>query len=413
MSSFLDSIMNRKSIFNYSVFISLVAISITGQSLILCLILKMNYSSNTKTTSKSGWFFQALAILSICVIASLFLHLVVMMFYQRAYYSDIFKSIVYSSYTFSIINMGLLITRLISWYNRNHGIVMLLYILALSSYLINEIASIVILSSQLEFSSQEISFVISPWDNTSLRTSQFSDLYKVTSILSFTVAWLGTCMLLHHYSRKIGRWKFWILVGLPLIYYLGNIDMIRSSIFSYVVNSSPHLLYLVQFTLGGVKQAGGFFFAISFIMISRNVYDQKLKMYLIVSATGMMLLFSSNQISLVQIIPYPPYGLTTISLISISSFLLLMGLHYLAQSMAHDKKLLEFARKIVNQKASRFLFDMGSAQWQKEMDRTIPIIMDSGSSQMDDASVSTSLTEEEVKSYINELTEEIRKLQNH
>ena len=136
----------------------------------------------------------------------------------------------------------------------------------------------------------------------------------------------------------------------------------------------------IDFALGGVTQAGGFFFAISFIIISRYYGDQRIKFYLIISGTGLMLLFGSNQLSLLQSSPYPPYSLTTISLISIASFLLLIGLQNLAQSMAHDKKLLEFARKIVNQKASEFLYDLGSAQWQREMDSP-PVIMEVGSIQ--------------------------------
>lgn len=163
--------------------------------------------------------------------------------------------------------------------------------------------------------------------------------------------------------------------------------------------------------LGGVKQVGGFFFALAFIIVSRNVDSHKLKYYLVVSAVGMMLLFSSNQISLIQIIPYPPFGLTTISLISIASFLTLTGLFSLAYSMAHDKKLLENARRAAKEKASRFLYDIGSSQWQKEIDRTVTAIMKSGSID-DPASAPTSLTRDELKEYIDEVTKEVTKGRN-
>ena len=409
MSSFLDSIMERQSSFNHYVFISLVAIGLIGQSLIFYLIRKKIPSFKTKTTEKSLCAFQTLILFSILLSAFLFLYLIMLMAYQKAYYSDIFKSIVYSSYLFSSINMGLLIIYLLTWYKKNHGIVMLLYVLAFSAYLINGIVGIIILDIQLDGRSEKISFITNPWDKTSLRVSSLTDFYKMTSIFSFTVAWLGTCLLLYHYSNKMGRSKFCFMVALPLVYYLGNIDLVRSAIFSYIVSSSPYLIYITQIALGGAKQAGGFFFAISFIMISLNVDSQKLKYYLMSTAAGMMLLFSSNQISLVQIIPYPPFGLVTISLISISSFLLLIGLYSLAYSMAYDKRLLENARKMVNQKASRFLYDIGSAQWQKELDKTIPSIMNSNLSPVNEDNVPTSLTEEEVKDYINEISKEMKK----
>ena len=267
-----------------------------------------------------------------------------------------------------------------------------------------------VLTVHLYDSPLKISFVSNPWDSTSLRLSSFTDIYKISSVISFSLTWIGTCLLIYHYSRKIGKWKFWFLACLPLIYYVGNIDIIRSIIFNYVLSSSPHSLLLSQYILGGAKQTGGFFFAIAFIVISRKVTGEKLKYYLLISATGVMLLFSSNQISLVQVIPYPPFGLVTISLLSISSFLILVGLHSLASSMAFDKKLLENARKIVKEKASTFLYDIGSAQWQKEMDRTLRTIMHNESNQMDDVSVPTSLTEEEVKSYMYEVSEELKNL---
>lgn len=178
-------------------------------------------------------------------------------------------------------------------------------------------------------------------------------------------------LLMYHYSQKISKKKFWLLASLPLIYYVGNIDLIRSSIFNYLLVTNPNWLWLMQIFLGGAKQVGGFFFALAFIILSRNVHSQKLKYYLAISATGMMLLFSSNQISLIQVIPYPPFGLNTISLISISSFLILLGLYNLAYSMAHDKKLLDNVRQIVKEKSSKFLYDIGSSQWQTDIDNTI------------------------------------------
>jgi hypothetical protein len=412
MSTSLDSIIKRYSLFNLDVFVSIVIISITGQALIFYLMRKKYTSFRIKIT-KSSSTFQILLILSIGIFVTLFSYLIIQMMNQRAYDSWTFKSIIFSSYFFSLINIGFLMKYLLSWYKVNHSIIMLLYFLAFSAYLVNEISSILLLSIQLDGRPQKISFISNPWDSTSLRVSNFTDFYKMTSIISFSITWIGTCLLIYHYSRKLGKWKFWLLTGLPLIYYIWNIDFIRTIIFNYIVFNNPYLSSTVQIVFGGAKQIGGLFFALSFIIISKSVDSQKLKYYLTVSATGIMLLFSSNQISLVQIIPYPPFGLVTISLISISSFLILIGLYNLAYSMAHDKQLLENARKIVKEKASKFLYDIGSAQWQSEIDSSITTIMRSGSKHIEDDPVPTSLTEEEVKSYMNELSEELKKHRYH
>lgn len=404
MSSFLDSIVKRQSALNFYGFVSIVSACTAGQIMILYSVNKTYTKFAIKPTKYSGAI-QILAILSICLNISLFSILIYQMFHYMSYDSWIFKSIIFSSYSFSLINMGFLIQYFLSWLRKNRNLIVLIYCLALAVYVMNEICSIIILNTQLEGRSQKISFIPNPWDSTSLRILFLTDFYKFSSIISFSLTWLATSLLMYHYTRKIGKRKFWLLVSLPLIYYVGNIDIIRASIFSYFIYSSPSLVWIIQMLLGGVKQVGGFFFALAFIIISRNVDSQNLKYYLLVSAVGIMLLFSSNQISLIQIIPYPPFGLATISLISISSFLTLTGLFSLAYSMAHDKKLLENARRIVKEKASRFLYDIGSSQWQKDIDSTVTAIMNSRSID-DPANAPTSLTRDELKDYIEEVTKE-------
>ena len=288
---------------------------------------------------------------------------------------------------------------------------MLLYCLAFSVYAINVVCGILIVNIQLEGRPEKVSFVSSPWDLTSLRISSFNDFYKLTSMISFGMTWIATSLLMYHYSRKISKRKFWLLASLPLIYYVGNIDLIRLSIFNYLLVMSPNLLWIMQVLLGGAKQVAGFFFALAFVILSRNVDSQKLKYYLAISATGIMLLFSSNQISLIQVIPYPPFGLNTVSLISISSFLILLGLYSLAYSMAHDKKLLENVRKIVKETSSKFLYDIGSSQWQQDIDKTVSTIMRSKSIDSHYELVPTSLTKEDIKNYVEEVANELKRSQ--
>jgi hypothetical protein len=306
--------------------------------------------------------------------------------------------------------MGFLIYYLFSLVSRNHSLVMISYFLAFTVFVINEISSMVILLTELESRPGIISSSYNVWDAISLIPSYVTSFNEIIPIVSFGITWLGTCLLMYHYSRKIGKWKFWLLTGLPLVYFIGNIDFIKLSLYYYASSSSPYLLLLLHFVLGGTKQIGGLFFGLAFIMIAMKISSERLKYYLLICATGIMLLFCSNQISLVQLTLYPPVGLVTITLLSLSSFLILIGLHNLASSMAFDKTLLESARKIIKEKASTFLYDIGSAQWQREMDRTIPEIMESGSKQLEDTSVPTSLSEDEMRKYINEITEEIRNL---
>jgi hypothetical protein len=408
MSAFLDSIEKRQSQVNFYVFVSITLICIGGQVLIFHSIRKKNISFRIKPTQYTH-VFQILVIISISINVILFSLIISQMIYQKAYASLIFKLIVFSNYSFSLVSVGFLVRNFFSWYKNNGNIIMLLYCIAFSVYLINEICGILIVNIQLEGRPERISFVSSPWDLTSLRISTVSDFYKLTSLISFGMTWIATSLLMYHYSRRISTRIFWLLASLPLIYYIGNIDLIRSSIFNYLIVTSPNLLWVMQIFLGGAKQVAGFFFALAFIILSRNVESQKLKYYLVISATGVMLLFSSNQISLIQVIPYPPFGLNTISLVSISSFLILVGLHNLAYSMAQDMRLLENVRKIVKEKSSKFLYDIGSSQWQQDVDRTVSTILRSKSVDPHYEVIPTSLTKEDIKSYVEDVASELRR----
>jgi hypothetical protein len=76
--------------------------------------------------------------------------------------------------------------------------------------------------------------------------------------------------------------------------------------------------------------------------------------------------------------------------------------------MAQDNNLLENARKIAKEKASKFLYDIGSSQWQKDIDKTVTTIMSSRLMDEEDNNVPTSLTKEEIKSYIEEVSKELK-----
>ena len=53
-----------------------------------------------------------------------------------------------------------------------------------------------------------------------LTTELLSRLFDVLSLTSFLLLWLATASLLKQYRHKLGRVKYYLLMGLPLIYYI-------------------------------------------------------------------------------------------------------------------------------------------------------------------------------------------------
>ena len=56
--------------------------------------------------------------------------------------------------------------------------------------------------------------------------------------------------------------------------------------------------------------------------MSRNIVKQ----YMMISAYGMMLLFSSNQAAGLVLAPYPPFGLATVAFFGLASYLIFIGM---------------------------------------------------------------------------------------
>jgi hypothetical protein len=47
----------------------------------------------------------------------------------------------------------------------------------------------------------------------------FGKTYQDSDIISFFLKWAGTALLLYHYSKKIGRKRYWFLLCLPVAYF--------------------------------------------------------------------------------------------------------------------------------------------------------------------------------------------------
>ena len=57
-------------------------------------------------------------------------------------------------------------------------------------------------------------------DAPSSLSSIVNSAYFIISLLAFISTWFATVLLLKHYSNKIGKARYWILVSIPLAYFL-------------------------------------------------------------------------------------------------------------------------------------------------------------------------------------------------
>ena len=188
------------------------------------------------------------------------------------------------------------------------------------------------------------------YDNAGWLLLVFHYIYNYSDLISFVLIWGATALLLLNYRRRLGLVKFWIIITLPLIYYLGTfIDIIGL----YEPQSdSERFYYYLYFSLNAT--AGGLMFGIAFMVIANRIDNQSIKGYMTLASYGFILLYISSQITLVTC-SYPPFGITTLFFQGLSSFLLLTGLSSTAISLSKHAELRKSIRNSIEGQHSKLI----------------------------------------------------------
>ncbi|HZA63943.1 MAG TPA: hypothetical protein VE573_13795 [Nitrososphaeraceae archaeon] len=320
------------------------------------------------------------------------------------------------SYLLAIFMMVFLSLRFFSWFRLHKNPVVLFYFLSTITLTINAVFSFALIltispgipslvgESQIVGMTRPIA--ASPF------TTALNNGYIVTSILSFILLWLATALLLREYSKRIGKIAYWALVGIPLVYFLSQFPALFFNLFDSLIISNPTFFGIVLtlvFSLS--KIAGGILFGIAFWTIAKHLPDNAVvKSYMVIAAYGLILFYISNQAgsSLFQLGGvYPPFGLPTIAVIGFSSYLILVGIYSSAVSVAQDSRLRRAIRKSVQQQSS-LLDKIGTAQMQQEIEnRVLSTIKSQAENLRSETGIETSLDENEIREYMNEVIAKI------
>jgi hypothetical protein len=101
-----------------------------------------------------------------------------------------------------------------------------------------------------------------------------------------------------------------------------------------------------------VRSIGGAILGAAFLIVSRKVQNPSVKNYMKFSALGIVLLAISNEDARIYLLPYPPFGLVTISFIGISSYLLMVGIYYSSVSTSMNSQIRSMIERSVDKELS-------------------------------------------------------------
>jgi hypothetical protein len=305
-----------------------------------------------------------------------------------------------------------------SWYRSNHDLIVFLYSISMLLIAFNLVVSPIIITIKINDRPQEIRKFVGGTVDLSVGRYVFLDnIYTVSSLLSFISIWITTALLMNNYKRKLVHTiVYWIILFIPLFYFLVNYFyqfILANLLISYLTIDPITVSIILTAFLSLSKPIGGLTFALAFWNMSKLLdYQRNIKTYMIISGWGILLIFGTDQAVVQTLAPYPPFGLATISIMGLSSYLVLLGIYSSAISVAQDTKLRHTIRKSAIEE-STLLLRIGSAQIEQEIQsRAIRAAREQQQTMAEQTGVQSSLTEHDMKQYVSEVLKEVHVLQN-
>lgn len=319
--------------------------------------------------------------------------------------------VTYVSNFFTAVLLVLFALRFITWYkDKSHSLGILLYAVAFlilavsemiaglgSEYLLSQKEQIITPISEVKFSNfPEGSFY-----------NIFFSFYRYFDYSSFLLTLIASALLLYHYTKKTNTPKMIIILALPILSYTSTI---LDALNIYDTDTNPDLFsYYIYSKL--ISISVGALFAFCFWIVSRKLPKSSIKTFLNITAYGFILLSLSNHVG-VTTAAYPPFGINSLSLLSLASYFVLFGLYSSALSLSQDITLRQHLRSIAKND-NNLLSSIGTAQMEREVNRAIGELKDVADEHekelAEKTGIETPVPESEIEDYLKQVIEEVAK----
>jgi hypothetical protein len=396
--------------FGISLFVLISTVFIIASFVIFQLI--KSTTSEVRNNSKELRVLHGAAfttqLLLIAAVAALLIQIVFLSEYYTAFLITIAALSPLTAAFVMIMSCSILIT----WFRFNRGsYVVLIFALAFSInayvFIYTSFASIYHLIEKGAVITPE-SEVIYPTDLFQAGSIQriLSDTYKFAATANFVMLLAGSAIMLRHYSAKIGRIKFWIMVLVPSIYY---ISILLDALGIYVPESETELFnYYIYASLNGI--IGGVLLGLLFWSISRTMKPNKAVMnYLLLCSYGLVLL-SIATVGQVSVAAFPPFGIAAFSMLPLSSYMIILGLYSAATSISQDIRLREYIKELCKAD-SGFLSTIGEAQLEKKVQAKASdlenVVKEQRVELEKKSGIESSIQEQDIKQYLLEVLQEV------
>lgn len=381
---------------------------------------KKNQSGSENTYSARTYklitFAQYAMWISVSIIA-------VYAFVASGYNTILFVLTVGISHLVAVVTLGLLAFRLFSWYNRAAERATKLVILSYSlTAALVTVGCLVIVGFNLPvIYAEEGEWVEGPPAEVAFSrvgasptTTLLLGVPYLALRLAYPFLWIASAILLRYYSKRIGTLKYWTIMSLPLASFA--IGSAYVSTIEDNTNTSFFSAMVVQISI----IIGALLFAFAFFTMSKSLpRGNQISVYLKVSGSGILLLVLSFMPGVIYA-PFPPWGLAAWSTVALASFLFGSGIYSSALSVSYDTTLRRLLRSLYikqeedKREQASLLKSIGAAQIEQDLEKKVLQVFKEkeGIIRQQYTGVEPSLTEKDMREYLEMIKEERRKEQN-
>jgi hypothetical protein len=233
-------------------------------------------------------------------------------------------------------------------------------------------------------------------------------LNTITFLFSFIFMWIGSITVLKHYLLNISKTRYFLIIGVPFVYYVGQYFTIVNIIIPFIDSSSITFIYFysIFFTLSSV--IGSVIFAMPFWLIAKDLgRNKEIATYLSICGYGFILFFSSATATVIHT-PYPPFGIASISLVGFSAYYILFGIYSSSVSLSEDVTLRDLIRTSSSSQL-KFLTSISTGYLEdKIINQVLETSLRFKQNSVEQTGITSSLSRDEIKIYIRQVVDEIR-----
>jgi hypothetical protein len=321
------------------------------------------------------------------------------------------------SYGLWIITLALLSRAFLSWLRSSRSnvtvsksyVMVLILALSMIAYVVNGVTglatNLIMLQEQPEVvTSADVAFF--PGFDPESFYNQINAVYQISAAVAYVLTWIGTVMLLRPYIHRIGKIKFYAIIGTAMVYYLVTYPLFVLGYFTPTEETDIDVMNNILI-FGIASVVSGIIFGAAFLSVARTLQKSSaIREYMIIAAYGMLLFYVAGSAAATQA-AYPPFGLASVSFTGLSCYLIYTGLYSSAISASQDANLRQSIRRSAI-KEVQFLESMGSAQMEQELQTRVLTIAKKNSDIMtEETGVQLSLSEDDMKQYLEEVLKEI------